>query len=155
MLPKLVVQKTLMPGIPSAKAYQLIFSDEAAYLIFLGRDWGGYGGSNASVLGKMVVAAAGAVSHNKIAEKLEEIKDEEVEKLVSDDPKNSVKIPYGELKEFKNKAKNWWSGDAFVLFKTSGGKYKFTFTEEEPRESIVELIKQKRPDLIGSLAKGH
>ena len=147
-MPKLVVQKTLRPGVPSAKAYQLIFSDEAIYVIFLGRDWGGYGGSNVSVLGKMVVAAAGGVSFNKIAEKLQEIKDEEVEKLISDDSKNSGKILYGDLKEFQSKKKGFLSGDAYVVLKTDKDKYKFTFTEEGPREAIEALIKQKRADLI-------
>lgn len=144
----LVILKTLMPGVPSAKAYQLVFADEAVYFIFLSRDWGGFGGAG-SVLGRSIVAAAGAVSHNKIAQELQEIENKNLDEFVEKDSKNSIKLSYQDIKQFSHKKKSMWSGDAFVQFKLrNGGKYKFTFMEEQPRESIIEILKEKCPDII-------
>jgi hypothetical protein len=140
---KLVIQKSLMPGIPSAKAYQLVFTDEHVYFLFLSRDWGGFGG----VGGNVLVAVAGAVSHNTIAEKLKEIQDQNLDELISKN-KNSAKASYAEIKEFSHKKKNLWSGNAYVQFKLPSGGFKFCFEDEESREAIVAIIAAKRSDLV-------
>ncbi|MCK5268543.1 MAG: hypothetical protein KAR07_10255, partial [Spirochaetes bacterium] len=60
-----------------------------------------------------------------------------------------IKLSYQDIKQFSHKKKSMWSGDAFVQFKLrNGGKYKFTFMEEQPRESIIEILKEKCPDII-------
>lgn len=145
---KLVIQKTLMPGVPSAKAYQLIFTDDNAYFLFLSRDWGGFGGPAGNVLGKMATAAAGAVSHNIIADKLKEIEGQDLDALAAKE-KGSAKIAYGDITSFKHKKKSIWGGDAHVVFNTrTSGKFKFTFKDEESREAIVAIVGEKRPDLL-------
>lgn len=159
-----LVESALRPGVPSAKAYQLAFADDAAYFIFLARDWGGFrqaGGAAAHVPGNLGATAVkasldaavnstlGNMSRNKIADKLSEIKGQDFDALVAADPKNSVKISYADIVKFKHKAKSWLSGNAYVLFKLSNGKkYKFCFWDEAPREGVVKVIKEKRGDLV-------
>lgn len=159
---KLLVEKTLMPGIPSAKAYQLAFTDDAVYFLFLGRDWGGFRragagaaaaggflqGAATAALSAAVQSTAGAISHNKIAQKLADIKDANLGKIVANDPKCSFKTRYADIKQFKHRKKSWWSGEAFVWFKTDAGKFKFCLTDEAQREKIAEIICKKRPDLV-------
>ena len=133
---------------PAPKRISWFFTAEAAYFIYLSRDWGGFGGTG-SVLGRSIVAAAGAASHNKIAEELAAIEGKNLDELAAKDPKNSIKLAYSDIKQFTHKKKSMWSGDAFVQFKLQqGGRYKFTFKEEEPREGIIGILKSKRPDLI-------
>ena len=143
------IDKVLSPGIPSAKAFKLFCDASACYAIFLARDWGGYGGvgGGISVPGKVFTATVGAVSHNKIAGKLQKLRDATPEDLVKKD-KRSVKIAYDEIVEFRHKEKSIWFGHPNILFKTKNGKWRFTFADESAYKEVVSFILDKRPDLV-------
>jgi hypothetical protein len=144
---KLLIQKTLVPGIPSAKAYQLVFTDENIYILFLSRDWGGFHNSG-NLLGKVVLSVTGAISDNKIAEKLQEIENQNLDELIAKD-KNSLKLKYEDIDSIKSKKKSFISGEAFVTIKSKdSGSFKFVLDYEEWREAILKIIQEKRPELI-------
>jgi hypothetical protein len=145
---KLLIQKTLVPGVPSAKAYQLVFTDENIYVLFLSRDWGGFRHGGPNVISTLAQSVAGAISHNVIAEKMQEIQNQNLDELVAKD-KNSRKWKYENINLIKHKKKSFLSGPAYVTIKTNTkDSFKFVFDDDESYAAIIQLIQEKRPELL-------
>jgi hypothetical protein len=152
--PLLVVDGVFRRSIFSARAYRLYFTDRGIYFIHLGEDSGqiplGPGGGLAGALAR---AIADKLSEAQIGKNLQRLEQQGLDRAVACD-KRSSRALYGMLEAFHSQSYTWyrWPHVTFQALGKAPLKLTFDIGEEDhgeaKRRAIIDLIKEKRPDLV-------
>ena len=142
------VEKCLTPGFPTAKAFKLVFTEDKVFVLFIGKDRRGFGTTGGGLLGRLVFEMMARKSDKKIARAMEAMAGRDPEELVRTLPKSCFFL-YADLTEFKERKGSLLAGWPIMKLKLrNGDKHKFNFYDEAQRLAVIDLIKEKRGDLL-------